>query len=264
MKKTLTILVGIILIATTAFSQETEESLFSLDLGADMVSKYVWRGAQFGQNVPALQPFVELSAGPIVLGFFGSTGLAGNNSFQEFDIYLGANFADDMFSVYVFDYYFPGIGADYFDYNETTTGHIFEADFSFNGTEKLPLSLLFAVNFYGDDVLKIESDVNSPSFNESAGIKYSSYVELGYTGTVNNVEFSPFIGANLTSAAEIDLLTGYIGENGFYGENVGLVHVGVKVVKEIKVTESFSLPLSVQISTNPETKSVYWVMGMSF
>ena len=41
------------------------------DLGADLVSSYVWRGTQFGSGAH-IQPYVSLSTGDLELGAWGS------------------------------------------------------------------------------------------------------------------------------------------------------------------------------------------------
>ncbi len=247
-----------------SFSQENNQKKVGLNLGTDIVSKYVWRGSQFGQSVPALQPYMELSAGSIVAGFFGSTGLSGTNSFQEFDFYVGANFIDDMVSAYIYDYYFPSLSSDYFDYNYLTTGHTFELDLLFNGTEKIPFTALLAVNFFGADALKIDNDPNSVHFNDRIGIKHSTYFEAGYVKTLGKIEFNPFLGFNLTNAVDANPNTGYVGENGYYSDSMGLIHAGIKVSKKIEITDKFSLPVFAQVSTNYQAKQVFYVFGLSF
>jgi hypothetical protein len=44
----------------------------------------------------------------------------------------------------------------------------------------------------------------------------------------------------------------------------GLVNIGVSASKEIKMTEFFSLPLSGSVILNPESESLFMVVGVSF
>lgn len=252
------------IVNNTSLSSSSSSSSFSLDIGGDIVSKYVWRGLQFGENVPALQPYMEFGAGPIVFGFFGSTGLAGNGSFQEFDFYVGADFMDGMLSAYIYDYYFPAWGGDYFDFDKNTTGHLLELDLSFNGTDNIPFTFLLAVNFYGADALRIDNDPNSVHFNEVLGVKHSTYAEFGYNTKVGGLDFSPFMGFNLTKAIDANPGTGYVGETGFYSNDIGLIHIGMKVSKEIEISDKFSLPIYGQVSSNFQAKQVFWTVGFSF
>lgn len=263
MKKSVLFFLVIIVFSNFSFAQEADNEKLSLNVGADIINKYVWRGAQLGSNFPSVQPYVELGAGPFVAGFFNSISLSGVSSFQEIDFYVGANFYKEMFSVFFFDYYIFAPGGDYFDFNNNTTGHVLEVDLSFNGTEKLPINVLYAINVYGADALKIEDDISSPNFNSSTGIKYSSYLELSYIGKIGHVEYKPFVAANLTNSKLPDLTTGYVGETGYYGEKQGIVHAGFKLTNKIPITDKFSLPVFGQISVNTLTRDMFFVFGIS-
>jgi hypothetical protein len=263
MKKLFLISILFLFFAQFSFAQE-DKGGFSVDVGGDVVSRYLWRGLQFGESMPALQPYIEFGAGPIVFGFLGSTGLSGRDSFQEFDFYVGANFMDDMVSILINDYYFPDYSNNYFDYHGATTGHLFELNLSFNGTENIPFTFLAGMNFFGADALKIDDDPNSVHFNDDVRIKYSTYIEFGYHKSFGNVEFAPFLGFNLTDAKDPNPNTGYVGETGYYSNDRGLIHAGFKVSKDIEITDKFTLPIYGQVSTNYQSRQVFWVLGVSF
>ncbi|MFO7864639.1 MAG: hypothetical protein R6U85_11600, partial [Salinivirgaceae bacterium] len=44
----------------------------------------------------------------------------------------------------------------------------------------------------------------------------------------------------------------------------GIVNVGIGASKEIKITDYFSLPLSGSVILNPESESLFMVVGVSF
>jgi hypothetical protein len=143
-----------------------------------------------------------------------------------------------MFTITATDYFFPvdGMENKYFDYNDTTTGHVFEMMATFNGTEKFPLSLLVGMNVYGADPCKANGDPY-----------YSTYIEASY-------QFK-----------NIKLFTGFNPiESGFYGDYMGFCNIGATAKKEIKITENFSLPLSVSLITNPQKENIFLVVGASF
>jgi len=120
---------------------------------------------------------------------------------------------------------------------------------SFNGTENLPLSLLIATNFYGDD---LDSEGNS---------RFSSYAELGYSlETGAGVSIDLFAGANLTAQSEADKEAEL---DGFYGNKAGLINIGATAGKEIEITEKFSLPVSASLITNPMAGNIFFVFGIS-
>jgi len=144
----------------------------------------------------------------------------------------------DMFSVGVTDYFFPDATVsmnDYFDYQDTTTGHIFEANVGFNGTEKVPLYFNANYNFYGAD----KDD--------------SWYFELGYNGTCKIVDYSLFVGA--TTGKGIYLTPG--------ADGFSVVNVGLGVSKDIRITEKWSLPVFAQLITNPQAQNIFFVFGFS-
>ena len=54
------------------YSLLTLSTLFAeASIGADVVSRYVWRGTDYG-NAAAVQPFIETNLGPITVGAWGS------------------------------------------------------------------------------------------------------------------------------------------------------------------------------------------------
>lgn len=262
--KSLIIVVLILGISTMMHAQEVNSKV-NFNAGADFMSRYIWRGAQFGGNAPSVQPALTMSAGNLEIGAWGAFSTAGANIGQEVDLYISYTFNQEMFTATLSDYFFPAEGVDYnyFEYGNDSTGHIFEAALSFNGTDKLPLSLLLAVNFYGADASRINDDPNDPEFNKKDGIQYSTYAELGYSTAVNDVNLDLFMGFNLIAPKKADPNTGYDGESGFYGKNRGLVNLGVTASRELAITDKFSLPIQASLITNPMDKKIYFVFGFS-
>lgn len=245
---------------------ETENSLISIDFGADIMSRYVWRGTAFS-TAPSIQPGMELGIGNLAFGAWGAYSFDGINNGAETDLYLTYSFLNDMVSVTVTDYFFPveTMGAyNYWRYDENKTGHVFEGSLSFNGTSELPLTFLVATNFYGADVKKVEDDPDADNFNEEDGIQYSTYMELGYSFSHSGIDFSAYMGFTPNDAKEADPETGYIGETGFYGHSMGFVNIGINGSKELKITDSYSLPVNASVITNPMSENIYIVFGISF
>ena len=71
-----------IIIAAPLYAQE-------LSVGSDFVSRYIWRGTDFG-NSPSIQPTVAFSTGGLTIGFWGA--YATNDVYQETDFYGGYSF----------------------------------------------------------------------------------------------------------------------------------------------------------------------------
>ncbi len=233
-----------ILISNFLFAQDKKENPVSLSL--DLMSRYVWRGTDYGAS-PSIQPGIEFSKKGFALGTWGAY-TVNSPGIQETDIY--ASYTYDMFSVILTDYFFPNENADYnyFDYKSSSTGHVLEATLAFNGTDNFPLSVFVATNFYGADALRINND------GTTGDIQYSTYAEISYDFQY----FTLFTGANLTKPDT------NIGESGYYGNSAGIVNLGIKTVRDIKITENFSLPLSVSLITNPQAEKIYLIAGFSF
>lgn len=252
----------------SAFSQEEQkkESLLSLDISADLVSRYIWRGSQYGGSSPNIQPNFAFNIGRFQIGNWSSYSLGGNNFVQEFDFFLSYTFLKDMFTLTFTDYYFPDdtTAYNYYDYKNTETGHVVEGMLSFNGTEKVPIGFFIAVNFYGADAIRLNDDPASADFNKRTGIQYSTYAEISYATNVKKVDFNVFLGMNLTKSKEEIISSGFIGETGYYGDQIGVVNLGISASRGIPVTEKYEIPVSISLITNPQAKKAYAVFAISF
>jgi hypothetical protein len=228
--------------------------------GCDLMSRYVWRGLDLGGASPSVQPSLKLglcskdSSHAITLGFWGAytTGPTAN---QEADLYLSYTY-NNMLSLSVTDYFFPdlnqGIRNDYFEYRPDSTGHVYEGVLSFNGTKKIPVTFLFAMNFYGNDARKINSD------SSTGDIVMSKYLELGYKKTIRGTDLNVFLGFALDDPKEKLGATGY-----YLNEKPGIINVGIKASGKVKITDDYSLPLQCSVVSNPELNKIYMVFGIS-
>lgn len=238
----------------------------SIDFGVDLMSRYIWRGTQFGGDTPSIQSTLTLNNGGFTFGAWGAFSAGGQNISQELDLYMSETFWKKVFTVTLTDYFFPveGINYNYFKYGKNVTGHIFEGTLTFNGVKEFPFTIMVATNFYGADAARIENNPQNPYFNQKTGIQYSTYVELGYAFLVKDVSLNSFMGFNCTSPRKADLATGFAGEQGFYGNSFGVVNLGITAKKSIPITNKYSLPISTSLITNPQAGKVYFVVGVSF
>lgn len=226
--------------------------------GADIMSRYIWRGRDFGNSL-SIQPTLEYSYSNFTIGTWGAFSINAD-VFQEHDIYLSYSFMD-MFSVGVTDYFFPAFPVDniaynnkYFDYGEETTGHYLEANFGFDGTKSFPISISANVFFYGADVELLEmpnpDDPENPIVTRGDKI-YSTYIELGYSNALGEIDYDIFAGFTPNSGESL------------YSDDAGLVNLGITVKKEVKISESFSLPVQTSFITNPAQENIYFVFGFT-
>lgn len=213
-------------------------SFAQLDLGADLVSRYVWRGTDFGQ-APSIQPTINFVTGGFEVGFWGAYQLGRDASSlpaDELDFYLGYTFeiGSSSLDFVATDYFFPNAGGRFGDFDGDGKGaHIVELGATFSLPESLPLYLSAYVNVYNDP-------------------DNSSYFELGYSTTITGVGFDVFLGASPG------------GDNMYYGnDKFAFVNVGITASKEIKITDDFSLPVFGSYIINPDQDKAQYVFGIS-
>ncbi len=156
-------------------------SLYSAPtLNADIVSRYVWRGKDFG-NAAAIQPTIELQLGPINVGAWGSWSLSpGPNdaSGNECDLYASTTIKGISFTIT--DYFFPSyLGEDEF---LNMDKHLLEVSLS-HSFSKIDFST--SMNFYGDD----QSSTYLELANEFVGLGVGNGTYTS-TGKFSVVSFS--------------------------------------------------------------------------
>ena len=118
-----------------------------LDIGSDVVSRYIWRGTDYG-NSASIQPYISYTIGGFEAGAWSSWAITSPGP-NENDLYL--SWSGDLVGVTLTDYYFPvaagAPGSDFFDYDAENGSHTLEVTGSL-GTG--PFTAMAAVNFLGD------------------------------------------------------------------------------------------------------------------
>ena len=232
MKKILIITAILSAVAVTAKAQDTLETT----IGTDVVSQYVWRGQDLGGV--SVQPTLGLAYKGLSLSAWGSAGLSNPADTREFDLTLA--YTVGGFNIGVTDYWFNA-GLDplnrYFAYAADCTNHVFEAnvgyDFGF-------ASLQWYTNFAGNDGL-------TPAEKRA----YSSYVEFNVPFVLGGVDWTATAGA-------VPFATDFYGVEGF-----GVVNVALTASKDIRITDSFSIPVFAQVAANPYSKNAFFVFGIT-
>ncbi|MBU1013238.1 MAG: hypothetical protein KKG99_09535 [Bacteroidetes bacterium] len=270
--KLLSVLLLFLMSMSNLFAQEEpKESHWSM--GVDFTSRYIWRGLNLGASSPSIQPYLEFGFGSenhaFTIGAWGAYSTNGTQTGQEADIYLTYTL-NQLFTFTLTDYFFPDETSgrnDYFNRNmnwdkinhgdKDQTGHIVEAALAFNGTEKFPISIMFAINIWGADSRKYieQSGVMVPEDK----IVMSKYLEFGYSTEIQGTSLDFFAGLALDNPK-----TERGEPTGFYGqENAGLVNLGLTLSKEIQISDKFSLPVSASLITNPEAGNIFMVFAVS-
>jgi len=241
-----------LLINPSVFSQETKSNPAKLNLGVDLMSRYVWRGLDYGAS-PNVQPTLSLSKGNFEVGYWGAISTRG--TYSETDLY--AKYTLKGFSIIATDYFFPvdmvpcEHQQKYFNYDNHNTGHVCETALQYKGPENFPISLYASTMVYGADK-KIDKIIILPLNGIDTTYKnnYSTYFEAGY---------SAVLGDN-----NLDLFMGFTPDEGFYGTSAGIVNLGLTAYRKIKITDRFELPLKASLITNPQTENIYFIVGVSF
>jgi len=231
MKKIVLFAMGLAMSMTTLAQEEIETTV-----AADVVSSYIWRGQDLGST--AVQPTLGVAYKGLSLTAWGSYGIADPADTKEFDLTLGYTIGG--LNIGVTDYWFnAGLDPEnrYFKYDAHGTNHVFEAnigyDFGF-------ASLQWYTNFSGND-----------GVNKDGDRAYSSYLEASVPFKLASVDWTATAGA-------VPFATDFYGTTGFAVTNLSL-----RADKEIKVTDSFSIPVFGQVTANPCAQKAYLVLGIT-
>lgn len=224
------VLMAIVATAMPATAQDKVEGT----IAADVVNQYIWRGQDLGDV--SLQPTLGIAYKGLSLTAWGSVGLSDPNDTKEFD--LTAAWQVGGFHIGVTDYWFNTPNERYFDYAAHSTSHVFEANV---GYDFGPLALNWYTNFAGND-----------GVNNSGDRAYSSYLEAAVPFSLAGCQWTATVGA-VPYATSL-----YAEANGF-----AVTNVSVKATKDIRVTDSFSIPVFAGIATNPSSEKAWLLFGFT-
>ena len=179
-KKILVLALALIGVGAFSYQAKAEDGSIglSLEVGADLVSNYLWRGQNLGGV--SIQPSVTLDWKGLYVCGWANIG-ADNWSFQELNPELDITIGYDNFGLQVdltHLYYFGGdpyFGKGGFKAQEQVTGSTMELHAGFHLgdlVEKVPLSLDWYTTVYGDDCYQDE--------NGDWQRAWSTYIEVGY------------------------------------------------------------------------------------
>ena len=231
MKKIVFFAMGLVISLATLAQEKVETTICG-----DVVSSYIWRGQDLG-NV-SLQPTLGIGYKGISLVAWGSVGLSDPSDTKEFDMTLGYNIGG--FNIGITDYWFnTGLDPEnrYFKYDAHGTNHVFEANV---GYDFGLASLQWFTNIAGND-----------GVNKDGKRAYSSYFELSVPFKLATVDWT-------ATGGVVPYSTDFYGTDGFAVTNLAL-----KATKEIKITDTFSVPIFGQVVANPCSRKAYLVMGFT-
>jgi len=223
---------GVVLVMALIVSAplRAQETKWEITPSADLVSSYVWRGLY--QTATAFQPGLSISFAGLSLAAWGSTDFAAFA--KEVDFTLGYEVGG--FSVAVTDYWWQGEGEKYGYYSAT---HHFEGTVGFSFGESFPLSL-------GWNTMVWEADGGLEGYEQN----YSTYISAAYDFSVKDVAVTVGIGVSPWE--------------GYYTDGLAVSTLSLRATKEVKLSDSFSLPVFAETIIAPNQDNVFLVFGISF
>ena len=231
MKKIVLFAMGMVMSMTTLAQDEVETTV-----ATDVVTSYIWRGQDLGST--AIQPTLGIGYKGLSLTAWGSYGIADPADTKEFDLTLA--YSTGGLNIGITDYWFNA-GLDpqnrYFKYDAHGTNHVFEANI---GYDFGVASVQWFTNIAGND-----------GVNKDGERAYSSYAEVAVPFKLASVDWTATAGA-------VPFATDFYGTTGLAVTNLSL-----RADKEIKVTDTFSIPVFGQVAANPCSQKAYLVLGFT-
>ena len=217
-----------------------QENKLSADISADIVSSNVWRGGKLAGA--SIQPSLSVSYGSFSLGAWGSTELTNNEfsaNYKEVD--FTASYTIANLGIAVTDYWWDGeFSKNYFGRTGGHASHSLEASLTYTLPESFPLSINWNTFFLG----QYDKD--------SAGdATYSTYIELAYPFSVAGVDMGASVGFTPWESQ-------VYATDGFKFTSVQL-----SASKEIKFSDSFSLPVFGSVIASPYYDDIHFVFGIT-
>lgn len=208
----------------------------TFSLGADVMSRYIWRGADYGETV-SIQPALAFTNGGVALGSWASYGVSPEAaSVNEHDLWISYSVQTrtGTWTVGATDYYFPNAGAPFFDFDGEGQGaHWIEPFASFTGPEAFPVGLYAGVFVHNDP-------------------DHSVYLQASYPFKTDGVDLTFMAAASAGASA-------------LYGTNrFGITTVGLTALKSVPITDRFALPITVSYLVNPYQERSFLVFGLRF
>lgn len=219
-------------------------SLAQLKVGADVYSRYLWRGLDFG-DAPAFQPTLSYTSGGFTIGAWGSYAFpTTGTTYSENDLFASYSISTEKsgsFSALITDYYIPSAGIPFGHFKHKVhpdgtpkfAAHTIEGGITYSGPEAFPISLALYSNLSNDP-------------------DNSTYIQVGYP-------------INLEEAS-LSLAAGFVpSKSAYYLVDKGnIINLSITGSKTIAITDKFSIPINVSYISNPSQDKTYLVFGASF
>jgi hypothetical protein len=151
-----------------------------IGIGGDLVSRYVWRGSDFGDGV-SVQPYISYTSGGLEIGTWASYPISAAAGANEHDLYVTYSVMEAL-SITLTDYYFPQ-GGMFLEFGDEDGAHSLEISASYDNG---PLSVMAGFFFLNDVV---EEDALYVEVGYDLG-QVSDGISAGLFGAVGNGQYS--------------------------------------------------------------------------
>lgn len=214
----------------------------------DLVSLYNWRAVDFGDS-PALQPRLSVFWDNLDFTVWGSQSIIARKkrgdelvAHNEIDIWLKyrINTNAGTFIPSVLDYFFPYKQKGFFDYDGAKDGkaigaHGVNLSLTYLAPNEFPLRLFLEYSVHNDP-------------------DKSMYMEMGVPFTVDEIKCEALIGVCKGLAPGGRTSTYGITEN-----KLAVCNLAFSATKNIKITDSFSIPFTSSFVIQPYTEEAWLV-----
>jgi hypothetical protein len=231
----------------TALADETDATgpTVSLDVGLGLTSRFIYRGINLGE-APQIQPRLSLNVGGFEASLWGSQPIAQASdasvesprdanyrevlAWVRYDIDVGVG----TLTPYVQNHFNPNTGR-LFDFEGDGEGaHFFQGQLMFSGDDELPIDALVGWVFYNDPGESI-------------------YIEGGYRFEATGLDMRVFAGG----------VPGKSPFNGVPEDEVAVTNIGITAGRSLRLSDAFSLPVSVSFIANPYLEDAFAVFSIS-
>ena len=215
-----------------------ERGEWSMTVGADAVSSYLWRGASSAG--PSIQPsaYFDYEKGDwaVSMGAWGSKSFI-KGDYNEFDLSVETTWRNFTLSLANYSEFY---GAEFDD-------NYFDLGLSFTLSENIPVTFSWysIINQYEDGFMD-----GSDKFAWRSA--FPSYFEVTYDFSVSVVDFS-------VTAGLLPFESAY-----YENDDFGVCNLNLCAGHEFEFEHGGSLPISAQVMYNPMRKDFFWGVSVGY
>ena len=215
--------------------QTKQDHSIKWDGAVSIQNQHYWRGMQTGRGL-SFEAGASLSlTDGLTAGIWNGTAL--NNSYKEIDFYF--TYSNKGYSISILDYYCPRnavFSKEFGDLREASTPHLVDIQAGYYPAH-FPFSVMVSTMIWGDDL------------NEQGKNNYSTYVELAYNNTTDDMTTQLLVGYNLWQS--------------MYSNHAGIVNIEAAADYRVAQSGSFSINCNTRFIYNPIRTNIYFGAGVS-